>query len=70
MRVKNRRPSPPLSSERPRGFVLELHELEVARDEVEVREIGRPDHLRQGPPVVVVADGAVEGLVLSTSNSG
>jgi hypothetical protein len=45
--------------------VFELHELEVAGNQVEISEISRPDDLAEIAAVAVVADRAVEGFVFA-----
>ncbi len=49
--------------------MLELHELKLARNEIEAGEVGFPDHGRQGEGIVV-SDRAVKALSGPTSNSG
>ena len=45
--------------------MLKFHELEVAWNDVQSREVCFLDHLADLPDLVIVTDCAVEGLVLT-----
>ena len=50
--------------------MLELHEFEIGRHQIEIGEIGLADDLFERPALIVVADRAIEGLVFADIEFG